>query len=216
MKTPNHCARRSDYLLAFFIIVLMQSVTPAATAGAEDDSPYRELVKRVSGGDLSIDFRVFRLECSKASSCDPKGDSKDVASMHRAMQEKHYDTAAKIAQKLIAKGFVNIDAHAVCSQAYAASNNPEKAKFHKDVTSALIRSILATGDGKTKETAFEVIGTHEEHIIMSVLGLPPFGRQSLIAGKPHSYDLLEVENPKTGEKVTVYFNIDPFFPMKGL
>src|SRR5258708_9984011 len=93
----------------------MQSVTPAATAGAEDDSPYRELVKRVSGGDLSIDFRVFRLECSKASSCDPKGDSKDVASMHRAKQEKHHYTAPRIAQRLIAKGFVNTKLPPLCS-----------------------------------------------------------------------------------------------------
>jgi hypothetical protein len=193
------------------------TVAPACVAGDEqDDSKYQALVKQAAGGDLSIDFRDLRLSCAKASSCDPRGDSKDVAAMHRAAQEKHYDVAVKIGQKLIAKGFANIDAHAICARAYGELKQPEKSKFHQAVTSALIRSILSTGDGKTKETAFEVIGPHEEHIMMSVLGLPPFGTQSLISGKPHSYDVIEVENPKTGQKVAVYFNIDAFFPMKGL
>jgi hypothetical protein len=35
-------------------------------------------------------------------------------------------------------------------------------------------------------------------------------------GKPHSYDVIEVDDPKSGQKVSIYFNIDAFFPMKGL
>lgn len=136
--------------------------------------------------------------------------------MRQAMRSKDYKKAAKIGESLIDHGFVNIEAHAICSQAYQALNNADKAKFHHDITSSLIRSILGTGDGKEKETAFEVIGTFEEHIVMGVLGLPALGSQSLIPGKPHSYDLLEVNNPKTGEKVSVYFNIDAFYPPKGL
>lgn len=61
-----------------------------------------------------------------------------------------------------------------------------------------------------------MIGTQEEHVILNVLGLPPFGRQSLIPGKPHSYDVIELDDPKSGQKVSIYFNIDAFYPMKGL
>jgi len=136
--------------------------------------------------------------------------------MRRAMQSKEYKEAAKAAETLIDHGFVNIEAHAICSRAYEALNNSDKATFHHDIAASLIRSILTTGDGKTKETAFEVIGTFEEHIVMSVRGLPALGSQSLIPGKPHSHDLLEVSDPKTGEKISVYFNIAAFYPPKGL
>ena len=51
---------------------------------------------------------------------------------------------------------------------------------------------------------------------MSVLGLPAFGSQALIPGTPHSYDVLEVDDPRTGQKTSVYFNIDLFYPPKRL
>jgi hypothetical protein len=200
-----------------FVIALLLAVSSAGAAGTQpDDSSYRELVKRVTSGDISIDFRALRFACLKADNCDPTGDSKDVVAMRRAVQEKQYDKAVKAAEGLIQKGFVNIEAHAICSDAYAALENREKAKFHHDVTSALIRSILSTGDGKTKETAFEVVNVHEEYIIVSVLGFPRPGSQSLIRGKGHSYDLLEVVQPGTGQTIAIYFKIDAFYPMKGL
>ncbi len=90
--------------------------------------------------------------------CEPRGDSKDMVSMQRSLQSKNYRRALQTAENLIARGFVNIQAHVVCSQAYEGLNEPEKAKFHHDIAASLIRSILATGDGKTKESGFEVIG----------------------------------------------------------
>lgn len=208
-------SRSARWLLLATVLVLAAAEMRAARAEG-DDSVYRDLVQRVTGGDFSIDFRLLRLECLKASSCDARGDSKDLLSLRRAMQESKYDKAVKMAEALIGRGFVNIEAQAICSQAHAALKNPDKAKFHQDVTSALIRSILKTGDGKTQDTAFEVIDTREEYIIVSVLGLPRPRSQSLIPGKPHSYDCLEADDPKTGQTVRIYFNIDAFYPMKGL
>lgn len=209
--------RLSGAGLPSLIIALSLAVSSAGAAEAEPDAAsYRELVKRVTSGDLSIDFRALRFACLKASSCDPAGDSKNIVAMRRAVLEKQYEKAVKTAEELIKKGFVNIEAHAICSQAYAALENREKAKFHHDVTSALIRSILSTGDGKTKETAFEVVGVHEEYIIVSVLGFPRPASQALITDKRHSYDLLEVKQPGTDQKIAIYFNIDAFYPMKGL
>lgn len=200
-------------LPAFGITLLIAATLSAAQS---PNALYSELVKKVMSGDSTVDFRALRLACAKAENCDAKGDSKDLVEMRRANQVRDHKSAVKAAEKLIAAGFPNVEAHAICAEAYKALQQADKAKFHHEVTSALIRSILSTGDGKTKETAFEVIGTQEEHIILSLLGLPPFGRQSLISGKPHSYDLIEVDDAKTGKKVSVYFNIDAFYPMKGL
>jgi len=47
-------------------------------------------------------------------------------------------------------------AHVISSQAYTALKQPEKAQFHHNVAGGLLHSIFSTGDGNTKETAFEV------------------------------------------------------------
>jgi hypothetical protein len=197
-------------------VVAVAALTTALAGADKPDAAYLEFVKKVNAGDTSVDFRALRLACAKADRCDAKGESKDLIAMRRASQSHDYKEAAKIGEKLIAEGFPNIEAHAVCGDAYTALNDPKKAEFHQVVTSGLIHSIMATGDGKSKESAFEVIVTQEEHVILTVLGLPPFGKQALMPGKPHSYDVIEVDDPKSGQKISVYFNIDAFYPMKGL
>jgi hypothetical protein len=171
---------------ALVVALAILTIAAEAQSPVEASSSYRELVERVKKGDLSVDFRELRFACLEAENCDPRGDNKDLIPMQQAIRSKDYKKAAKVGESLIDRGFVNIEAHAICSQAYEALKDSSKAKFHHDVTSALIRSILSTGDGKAKETAFEVIGTSEEHLVMSVLGLPHLGSQSLVPGKPHN------------------------------
>lgn len=195
------------------IIAGAASVAHAAS-GNKADEEYQALAAKAAAGDLSVDFRAMRLACAEADKCDSRGDDKDAAALQKAARAKRHEEVIKIAKRLIAAGFPNIEAHAACASAYAALGKPEEAAFHQQVTSGLLRSIFKTGDGKSKETAFEVIGTHEERIVMMVLGLPPFGRQALSPGKPHNYDIIEVEDPRTKQQVSVYFNIDAFYPMK--
>ncbi len=209
MRADRNC--RYPRLLAVVAALIMLA---AAAAAQNPDATYAELVKKAQAGDSSVDFRALRLACADAKKCDAT-DRDDLVAMRKASQAKDYKKAAKLAEKSIERGFPNIEAHATAAEAYKALKETDKAEFHHAITGALIRSIMKTGDGKTKETAFEVISVDEEHIVLNVLGLPVFGRQSLISGKPHSYDLIEVDAPNGGGKVSVYFNIDAFFPMKG-
>jgi hypothetical protein len=57
-------------------------------------------------------------------------------------------------------------------KAYEAIHDAAKSKFHLDVTAALLRSILLSGDGNTKETAYEVISDREEYSTLAAKGLP--------------------------------------------
>lgn len=75
---------------------------------------------------------------------------------------------------------------------------------------------LASGDGKTRETAFvihagdEGSGVAKEYAILNHLGLKP-GTQSLIMDGGKSYDTIEASDPKTGTSQTVWFDISKFF-----
>ena len=77
---------------------------------------------------------------------------------------------------------------------------------------------LASGDGKSKDTAYviyensEGTGVSKEYVILRFLGLKPLG-QALIfdekSGKP--YDVLTVLDPATGKESAVWFDISNYF-----
>ena len=184
-------------------LAILSGLTLAMLVASDDaaDAKYQELVKRAKSGDLAIDFKDLRMACAEVGNCDARGNSKKMLAMRRAFQDKQFSDAAKEAEGLIDKGFANIEAHAICARAYESLGKTEEAAPHDAIAKGLIRSILDSGDGKTKATAFVVIGTHEEYLIVTVHGLPRPGSQALVAGKPHSYDLLTVTNPKSGQKL---------------
>ena len=68
-------------------VALAPAATPLPAAAKDDDSSYRELVKKVTGGDLAIDFRALRFACLNASGCDARGENGDLIAMISATAE---------------------------------------------------------------------------------------------------------------------------------
>jgi hypothetical protein len=74
---------------------------------------------------------------------------------------------------------------------------------------------LASGDGKSKATAFviyessEGAGVGKEYEVLRFLGLIPQSQALVNDGKP--YDLMTAADPKTGQKTEVWFDISRFF-----
>ena len=71
-------------------------------------------------------------------------------------------------------------------------------------------SILMSGDGQTKETAYIVLRVNEEYSILALLGLKSES-QSLIHDDDKVYDVFEAAHIETGEKYKVYFDITVVF-----
>ena len=100
-----------------------------------------------------------------------------------------------------------MDAHVAASLAYKGLGDTAKSDFHKTVYLGLVNSIISSGDGKTPETAYVVISTHEEYITLRALGLSPRG-QSLNHINGHAFDIQTITDPQTKADTKVYFNID--------
>jgi len=120
------------------------------TAAEQDEITSRTLMQRVKSGDLTVDFRVLRLACMKSIHCEPRGTKEDLAEINRAADSHQLNKLVEIAEGLIERGIVNVEAHANLVKPNAELNEPVKAKFHLDVTNALLRSIFATGVAKTR------------------------------------------------------------------
>lgn len=162
-----------------------------------------------------MDFRELRMAYTETSDYSPYGGDRETRQkMFAALKANEFAQALESAEKILAKNFVEINAQFAAYVANRELGKTDKATFHKFMFDGLIKSITASGDGKTAETAFVVISTDEEYVLFNFLGLRATN-QSLIAQNGHSYDRMTAINPKTNETVTYFFNIDKPFNWLG-
>lgn len=207
---------------ALFILVLVSGIAFSSTQGppknASQDSPKRSfalLLERAKKGDPTLDFKELRLAYTETTDYSPYGGDRETRKqMFAALNAKEFDSAVEAAEKILAKNFVEINAHFVSYVAHRESGRAEKATFHKFMFDGLVKSITGSGDGKTAETAYVVITTDEEYTLFNILGLRPAG-QALINQDGHSFDRMTATNPKTNETVVYFFNIDKPFNWLG-
>ena len=199
----------SKLSFGLFCVGVVCLVTLPIVYAQQDTKPtYASLLEKVLKSDPTADFAALRLAYFDNPPADrAEADSKISQSMFAALNDKKYDKVIENAQQILNGSYVDIDAHIALAAAYQAKKNADKEKFHAWVADGLIKSILTSGDGKSLATAWTVISTHEEYVILRVFGLMP-GTQSLISDKGHHYDRLDATDPQTKKQFTLYFNID--------
>jgi|GEM_PF-1463182 len=120
-----------------------------------------------------------------------------------AMKAKDNKKIEELADKILEIDFTDIRFHMM--KAYAMKANGKDFEFHKIMVQRLEESILASGDGKSPETAFHVAQVKEEYAILNSFGLQVTS-QSLSHMGNHSFDVMECQS-KDGKNYTIYFDI---------
>jgi hypothetical protein len=182
-------------------------VSPAVQAQEKPKPTYAELLEQVKKDDPKADFLKLRMAFTETPAYNPyDNDSETTAAMLKAVDKKDHAGALALAEKLLAKRYVDLRAHSIAALACAELKKDEQAKFHRKVFLGLVQSILKSGDGKTPATAYVVISTPEEYVALGVLGIETTG-QALVPGeKGQKFDRMEGVTGKK-ERVTVFFNV---------
>jgi Domain of unknown function (DUF4919) len=176
-----------------------------------DQSLYRQLVERVKGGDMNIDFILLRDSfgdwlCNEKVNTDAPGRN----AMVEAFNDKNYAKAVELVEVVLDYEFVHLGLHRAAEDAYRKLGKQSKADFHKDVAEKLLQALMTSGDGKTAESAYRVLTIKEEYFIMNERGYEVHG-QALLLENNKSYDVLYGKDKKTGKDVSIYFDISSFF-----
>lgn len=197
--------KRSFMIRALLILVF---VTIPGNILPQEKQSYETLVERIKSGDQLVDFRALRIAFTETPLYQPYGgDRESRQAMFEALRGKQFEKAIEHATAVLEKNYVDIDAHVVCRVAYREMKHMEKDREHQFIMKGLIDFILNSGDGITPETAYVVINTREEYIILNVLGFKP-EKQSTVESNGKKYDRMEAVDLKTNQKVEIYFNID--------
>jgi len=191
-------------------VLLLMLLSATLSWSASQDRPadkFSALLARLTQGDITVDFVELRRAFADSPLYTDGSDPDERKAMFNALNKKEFDQALAHARKILEENYLDIDAHQVAYVAQRELHAPAEAEFHKRIALGLIQAIFKTGDGKSTETAWEVLSTHEEYVVLRALGLRP-GSQALLQSGRHSYDKLDAIDGKSGEKVTLYFNID--------
>ncbi len=196
--------------------VLAQSSPPAEPQPEVQDetlgdaNSYAALAKRAEAMDETLDFTALRKAWVSDPSYAPYSYTDKPFDLMRAAQKSFEEsdvvTAMKKCDEALALFAFDPRLHFRCAFFYNAGGDDERSLRHRFIGRGLIDSILKSGDGKTPETAYEVITIAEEYAVLAELNLRR-QRQALVRREDHSYDVLTPKN-EAGEEVTLYFRID--------
>lgn len=138
-------------------------------------------------GDGGLDFTALRMASAARLAKMDEADPGLRKKLFEALHDGQWVAVIETGNQVLAQNYFDIDAHMFVAHAYEKSLQPEKAAPHRTMGYGLMRSILASGDGRTAKTAFVVISVHEEYSALRHYRLVP-GKQDLMTIAGHSYD----------------------------
>jgi hypothetical protein len=202
---PEDEMSRRRFVAVLIALALCCACLPGKVAWCADD--YSALLAKVKNSDNTVDFQALRLAYTKTAEYNPYGmDKSRDEEMEKALEEKKFEEAIKIANTVLDNNYVHFFAHFVSRIAYREMGNQEKFKYHHFVTNGLIQSILRSGTGRNPEGALLVIDTGEEYTILNVLGLKS-RKQSTLKVADRTYDKLDIVDRKTGDEGEIFFDV---------
>jgi tetratricopeptide (TPR) repeat protein len=191
-------------LVLLFVVI---SVAAQDTPKPVEKTGYDVLLEKVKQKDPSVNFTELRQAFYESPHYNPYAPMLTYRPLNAALAQKNYEEVLKIAESVLAKNFVEVNAHLAAQIAYQETGKAEQAEFHKFMADGLLKSIKGSVDGKSPEKAFEVISIAEEYGLIRSLGLRPIG-QALVDDKGHRYDAITVVDPQTNQESKIYFNVD--------
>jgi hypothetical protein len=187
-------------------VLLFGAFAPLAAAEKPKDD-YKSLLELVKKSDPKADFLKLRMAFTKTADYKPYGsDPKAYDKLTEAFEKKEDASAVKLAEALLAKRYVDMKAHFILYRAHTRLGHTKQAKFHRYVFDGLIKSVLKSGDGKKPATAFVVISTDEEYVVLGVLGIRKTS-QALVDEKGKKFDRINGIDSESKNAVSLYFNI---------
>lgn len=171
---------------------------------------YAEFVKQLESGHTNIDYKDFRFSYLehkyKSDSYIGDYDSLKGEMFKQAHQFKNYNEVINICKKMLSINYTSLYAHKYLRQTYKIVGDTINANKYYTIQMGLLNSITKNGNGKSSDSAWEVIDIEEEYFILYVLGLK-FQSQALDDSGKVLCDIMTVVT-ENGESDVYYFNVE--------
>lgn len=124
-----------------------------------------------------------------------------------AVERNDDEKVAEEAEAVLRTNFADLFAHHFARVAYTKLGKSQLADLHRRIGTGLFQSLLASGDGRSPDTAMKVISVEEEYFFLRLRG-ETVKQQSLrnCAGRP--CDVLKTIDARTSEEREWYFDVE--------
>jgi len=192
------------------LILLTACLAGAAenTAKGKAKAKYEALVQRVRSGDQTVDLGELRQAAGEAGIESDRDAREHLMTTARNHDFKKMEEAAEAVLK---SNYADLDAHFFARVAAKELGKPEQEEFHRWVEMGLLQSLRNTGDGKSPETAMEVISVDEEYFILRMMS-QQLKRQELSTCAGARCDIMITTDPESKQEFMWFFNVE--IPMK--
>jgi hypothetical protein len=176
-----------------------------AAGGPPASSPAQPVARDWSA---PVDFTALRQEFgARADFSDLCERERPGARIVAAMEASDWSRAVDLSEAWLAGCPVDAQVHRFAAVALLELDRQAESQGHQLWYRGLIRSILATGDGKTPATAFVTISVAEEYAVLSAFDLR---KLSQALQRDPLVDAITAED-RSGGRATIYFNPAAYF-----
>lgn len=124
-----------------------------------------------------------------------------------AWGKSEFAEVVRYGKQILEKNFIDLEAHFLLWQAMKQLGKNEQADYHLQIFSGLCDSIRKSGDGKTPQTAFQLLSADEETIFLRSMNLK-FKEAKRMQIDNSRFDVVLAEEQKSQTAQKLYFNID--------
>jgi hypothetical protein len=185
---------------------------PPAARPPDAGAAYDALLDRARLRPPDVDFGALRMAYARSERYHPYSRySDEEPAMKQALDARDWRTVLEIAETALARNYVRARPHFWAMTANGNLGRAAAAAHHRAVMEGLLRSIAASGDGRTPATAMVVIDVQEEYDVMTFLGVTSRG-QGLVREGGRAFDRHDVE-ARDGAGSILYFDVS--LPLSG-
>jgi hypothetical protein len=176
---------------------------------------YEEVLALARRHPESVDFSEFRVAFTRTNGYAPY--DVDALEEDEALEEAaltaDWPQVLARARAALERCYVRVKPHVYAATACEALGETEGQRHHEHCIRGLLASIMNSGDGRTPETAFVVIGVWEEYDVLDALKLETI-RQALVPMGDRRVDQLTVLSQESSETFDLYYDVT--LPMTAL
>jgi len=199
-------------LLFFFIIKITYGQTNNDVTVPNLNDKYTDYVKQLESGKISIDYKDFRSSFIESEQYKIKTQNNTYDSLKKEVyaqiKNSDYQAVIQLTKAMLRIDYTSMFAHKYLQQTYKIIGDTINNRKYHDIEFGLLTSIINSGDGKSCETAWQVIQIEEEYFILNMIGAQ-LQAQRIAHSKNNVCDRMDVKTVD-GDR-TYYFGVNQVF-----
>lgn len=153
----------------------------------------------------NADFSALRQAYTHTPHYDPYRSGEPDATLVALIEAGSWSAAAVHCEQLLAADYLHAPLHLIMAYIYQQLEDGTRAEWHLRFARGLISALLKSGDGRSPETAFQVITVREEYELLRAFNLQAL-QQRLIVHNNQYYDVLTVRDIN-GDEGEIFFEV---------